>query len=140
MEFKVIETDQTHIAPRRLRPIVFITSNSERRLPEPFLRRCTYHHIEFTDKLVELAVAARKDDFKELSPEFIKMAVQRFLALRNRNLRKTPATGELLVWLKVLATAVGTYPERLEEELSKLPYLGVLLKDHQDLFELRIKN
>nr|VFK52239.1 MAG: AAA domain (dynein-related subfamily) [Candidatus Kentron sp. TUN]VFK52441.1 MAG: AAA domain (dynein-related subfamily) [Candidatus Kentron sp. TUN] len=137
MEFTIIETNQTVSAPRKLRPIVFITSNSERRLPEPFLRRCTYHHIEFTDDLIKLAVEAGKDDFGELSPEFLNMAVQRFLALRERNLRKIPATGELLVWLKVLATAVGTYPERLEEDLSKLPYLGVLLKDHQDIRELK---
>ena len=137
MEFKVIETDEVQSAPHKLRPIVFITSNSERRLPEPFLRRCVYHHIEFTDKIIELAVQARKDEFGKLSSEFLKMAVQRFLALRDRNLRKKPATGELLVWLKVLASAAGTYPEKLEEDLSKLPYLGVLLKDHQDIQEIR---
>ncbi|MCP4687588.1 MAG: MoxR family ATPase [Desulfobacterales bacterium] len=136
MDFTVTETEQTISAPRKLRPIVFITSNSERRLPEPFLRRCVYHHIEFSDRLVELAVEAREVEFKNLTPEFRKMAVQRFLALRDRNLRKSPATGELLVWLKVLSTAVGSYPEKLEEDLSKLPYLGVLLKDHQDIREL----
>nr|VFJ90194.1 MAG: AAA domain (dynein-related subfamily) [Candidatus Kentron sp. H]VFJ92390.1 MAG: AAA domain (dynein-related subfamily) [Candidatus Kentron sp. H]VFJ98980.1 MAG: AAA domain (dynein-related subfamily) [Candidatus Kentron sp. H] len=136
MAFTVMETDETIEAPRALGPIVFITSNSERRLPEPFLRRCTYHHIEFTDERVKLAVQARKDDFKALSPEFIALAVRRFLALRDRNLRKVPATGELLVWLRVLASAVGAYPETLEEDLSKLPYLGVLLKDHQDMVEL----
>nr|VFJ56795.1 MAG: AAA domain (dynein-related subfamily) [Candidatus Kentron sp. FM]VFJ57096.1 MAG: AAA domain (dynein-related subfamily) [Candidatus Kentron sp. FM]VFK11465.1 MAG: AAA domain (dynein-related subfamily) [Candidatus Kentron sp. FM] len=136
MEFTVAETGETVTAPRNLRPIVFITSNSERRLPEPFLRRCTYHHIEFTDELVRDAVEARKEDFRGLSPEFIELAVRRFLALRDRNLRKVPATGELLVWLKVLASAVGTYSAVLEEELAKLPYLGVLLKDHQDIREL----
>jgi MoxR-like ATPase len=136
MEFTVIETDETISAPKKLRPIVFITSNSERRLPEPFLRRCVYHHIEFTDKIIELAVKARKDEFENLSPEFLHMAVQRFLALRDRNLRKKPATSELLVWLRVLSAAVGTYPEKLEEDLSELPYLGVLLKDHQDIEEL----
>ncbi len=136
MKFNVIETDQEVSAPKNLRPILFITSNSERRLPGPFLRRCVYHHIEFTDKIIELAVEARQDEFKNLSPEFCKMAVQRFLALRDRNLRKSPATGELIVWLKVLSSAVGTYPEKLEEDLSRLPYLGVLLKDHQDIREL----
>nr|VFJ68744.1 MAG: ATPase family associated with various cellular activities (AAA) [Candidatus Kentron sp. DK] len=136
MQFTVIETAETIEAPASLRPIVFITSNSERRLPEPFLRRCTYHHIEFTDELVEQAVAARREEFGPLSDEFIALAVRRFLALRERNLRKTPATGELLVWLRVLASSVGTYPARLEEELSTLPYLGVLLKDHQDIQEL----
>jgi len=136
MEFRVTETDETISAPRRLAPIVFITSNSERRLPEPFLRRCVYHHIRFDDRIVERAVAGRKDEFGVLSDDFIKMALQRFLALRERSLRKAPATGELLVWLRVLALAVGTYPERLDDDLSKLPYLGVLLKDHQDIEEL----
>ncbi len=137
MEFTVIETDKTISAPRNLGPIVFITSNSERRLPEPFLRRCVYHHIRFDDKIVEQAVATRRAEFSNLSDDFLKMAMQRFLALRDRSLRKQPATGELLVWLRVLALAVGTYPERLEGDLSKLPYLGVLLKDHQDIEELR---
>lgn len=136
MEFTVAETDKTISAPRHLAPIVFITSNSERRLPEPFLRRCVYHHIRFDDKLVEQAVYSRRDEFGNLSDDFIKLALQRFLALRERSLRKQPATGELLVWLRVLALAVGTYPERLEEDLSKLPYLGALLKDHQDIEEL----
>jgi hypothetical protein len=84
---------------------------------------------------VAKAVKARNEEFKNLSPEFIKLAIRRFLALRDRNLRKKPATGELLVWLRVLALSVGTYPEFLEENLSKLPYLGVLLKDHQDIEE-----
>jgi MoxR-like ATPase len=136
MEFTVAETGETISAPRHLAPIVFITSNSERRLPEPFLRRCVYHHIRFDDRIVERAVAGRKDEFGNLGDDFIRMALQRFLALRERSLRKQPATGELLVWLRVLALAVGTYPERLDEDLSKLPYLGVLLKDHQDVEEL----
>lgn len=136
MEFTVAEMGETIRAPHGQRPIVFITSNSERRLPEPFLRRCVYHHIRFDDNLVATAVEKRKDEYAALSPDFLHMAVQRFVALRERPLRKRPSTGELLVWLRVLALAVGTYPERLEQDLSKLPYLGVLLKDHQDIEEL----
>ena len=136
MEFVVTETQAVVSAPRHLRPLVFITSNSERRLPEPFLRRCVYHHIRFSDDLVRQAVEARKDEYEGLSKEFRDMAVRRFLSLRDRNLRKQPATGELLVWLNVLSVAVGTYPERLKEDLAELPYLGVLLKDHQDIEEL----
>jgi MoxR-like ATPase len=137
MEFSVTETGEQVSAPRQLRPIVFITSNSERRLPEPFLRRCVYHHIRFDDDLVRQAVAGRKEFFSNLSDEFTSMALQRFLALRDRNLRKRPATGELLVWLEVLALAVGTTPPRLDATLAELPYLGVLLKDHQDIEDLR---
>ncbi len=139
MEFVVTETGETISAARNLRPIVFITSNSERRLPEPFLRRCVYHHIRFDDDIVRKAVESRKgEEFGALSPEFLDMAMQRFLALRDRGLRKRPATGELLMWLRVLALAVGTYPENLEEDLSRLPYLGVLLKDHQDMEETEV--
>lgn len=137
MEFKVPEINETVAAPRNLAPIVFITSNSERRLPEPFLRRCVYHHIRFDDHLIYQAVNSRRDEYHALSDSFLKMAIKRFLALREHSLRKQPATGELLVWLRVLALAIDTVPERLEEDLSQLPYLGVLLKDHQDQEELQ---
>ncbi len=136
MEFTVTETGKKVSAPANMRPIVFITSNSERRLPEPFLRRCVYHRIRFDDDLIATAVEKRKHEYAELDEDFLKMAVRRFLALRDRDLRKKPSTGELLVWLRVLALAVGTYPENLDRDLSKLPYLGVLLKDHQDLEDL----
>ncbi|MGH7492677.1 MAG: AAA family ATPase [bacterium] len=136
MEFTVVETDETISASKAKRPIVFITSNSERRLPEPFLRRCVYHHIRFDDDLVAKAVEKRKDEYARLSDDFIKLAMQRFLALRDRTLRKRPSTSEFLVWLRVLALTVGASPERLDQDLSKLPYLGVLLKDHQDIEEL----
>jgi MoxR-like ATPase len=136
MEFTVVETGETIAAPKGMRPIVFITSNSERRLPEPFLRRCVYHNITFNDDLVAKAVEKRRDEYANLSADFVKLAMQRFLALRDRTLRKRPSTGEFLVWLRVLALTVGTYPERLDQDLSKLPYLGVLLKDHQDIEEL----
>ncbi len=137
MEFTVAETGDTIFAPIERRPIVFITSNSERRLPEPFLRRCVYHHIRFDDDLVAKAVERRSHQFPGLSRGFLKLAVERFLALRDSGLRKKPATGELLVWLRVLALAVGTYPEKLDKDLSRLPYLGVLLKDHQDIEDLK---
>ena len=136
MEFTVRETQEPINAPAEMRPIVVITSNSERRLPEPFLRRCVYHHIQFDDKLAWRAVEVRlkRGEYGKLSEGFLKMALQRFLDLRARSLRKPPATGELLVWLRVLALATGTSPTRLDErDLSKLPYLGTLLKDHEDM-------
>jgi MoxR-like ATPase len=136
MEFTIVETQENIAADKAQRPIVFITSNSERRLPEPFLRRCVYHHIRFTDELVNKAVKSRMDEYKNLHPDLLELAVKRFLKLRDASLRKRPATGELLVWLRVLALAAGTYPERLNEDLSKLPYLGTLLKDHQDIEDL----
>jgi MoxR-like ATPase len=138
MEFWVAETQELVKAPPDKRPIVFITSNSERRLLEPFLRRCVYHQIRFDDDLIKRAMEKHREEYRQLSDEFLKLAMRRFLALRERNLRKKPATGEFLVWLRVLALAVDKKPTELEEDLAKLPYLGVLLKDHQDIEELGV--
>jgi MoxR-like ATPase len=66
MEFTIAETQETIRAPKAQRPLVFITSNSERRLPEPFLRRCVYHHIRFDDELVMRAVDKRRDEYAVL--------------------------------------------------------------------------
>ena len=137
MEFVIQETGETISAPKNLRPIVFITSNSERRLPEPFLRRCVYHHINFSYDLVKKAIASRRDEFGTLSNDFLEMAVDRFMALRERNLRKKPATGELIVWLRILGLHnYSNQMEALSKDLSQLPYLGTLLKDRQDIEEL----
>ncbi len=142
MRFVISETAEEVEAPAELRPIVVITSNSERRLPEPFLRRCVYHHILFDDDLVARVVEKRRQLYPAISDELVRLAVQRFLRLRDRDLRKIPATGELLQWLQVLSHAYGTNPEELQHRLSdphklrNLPYLGVLLKDHQDMDEL----
>ena len=84
MEFTIIETGENVEAPRALTPIVFITSNSERRLPEAFLRRCVYHHIRFDDRLAEKVLLSRRGEYANLSDDFLKMALDRFLSLRDR--------------------------------------------------------
>ncbi len=145
MEFVIAETRELVRPETRMRPLVFITSNSERRLPEPFLRRCVYHHIGFNDTIVERAVAAhaqQRPELNQLSGELLKLAIRRFLDLRAEDaLRKKPATGELLVWLRMLALAAGMDADKLREQLktkdlSALPYLGTLLKDHHDMEEV----
>jgi MoxR-like ATPase len=124
-------------ARRDLRPIVFITSNQERRLPEAFLRRCAYYHIVFSKELLEKAVRKRKEEeFPELSEGFLALALERFLALRELNLRKPPATAEFLLWLRVLASRTGVSLPTLSQNLSALPYLSLLIKDRQDLRRL----
>jgi MoxR-like ATPase len=138
MEFTITETEQLISSSLSMRPMVFITSNSERRLPEPFLRRCVYHHIEFDSRVLEKAIQNRMHEFTGLSDDFIQIALERFLTLRSKALRKVPATGEFLVWLRVLAMTADLNPRRLEEDLSKLPYLGVLLKDHQDVRDITV--
>lgn len=145
MQFKVRELksktgDYVVGESNPIRPLVFITSNSERRLPEAFLRRCVFHHIAFDGQLLQEVTEAHKPDFAGLGDSFLHLAMQRFLGLRNQHLRKPPATGEFLVWLRVMALAAGTDAETLQRLLiqldsydRELPYLGVLLKDRHDL-------
>ena len=78
-EFAVPELNRT-IRRRGLPPVVVITSNSERRLPEPFLRRCVFHHIEFTEDLLRRVIAARSGDFPNLREDVREAAIQRFRA------------------------------------------------------------
>jgi len=118
------------------RPIVVITSNSERRLPEPFLRRCIFHYITFNELLLEKAVNARKDEYPDLSTEFLQLAISHFIDLRKQNLRKKPGTSEFLTWLRVMSVASNVEIQTLEKDLSHLPYLGTLLKDHADIEEI----
>ena len=119
-------------------PVVVITSNSERRLPEPFLRRCIFHHIEFTEELLRRAVAARVGDFPSLTEDVREAAILRFLELRGREIRKRPATAELLVWLTVIAARGDVTVEELRNcRLSELPALSTLIKDRDDLAVLR---
>ncbi|MCP4346423.1 MAG: MoxR family ATPase [Desulfobacterales bacterium] len=136
MEFTVAETKEPVSASKEKRPIVFITTNSERQLPDPFLRRCVYHHIEFNSDLLKRVVEKRKKEYSNLSSDFIETAMRHFLALRKKTLRKQPSTGEFLVWLRVLTLRIQNHPQQLEQDLSRLPYLSVLLKDHQDIKEL----
>ena len=119
-------------------PVVVITSNSERRLPEPFLRRCIFHHIEFTPDLVRRAVRARSaSDFPDLPPEVQEAAIARFLELRTRELSKRPATAELLAWLAVLAARGSVRLEDLRDcPLRHLPALTALVKSRDDLAAL----
>ncbi len=113
-------------------PVVVITSNSERRLPEAFLRRCVFHHIEFTDDLLKKAVAARRPQLAALSQELVDAALDRFRELRGKPLRKKPATAEFLAWLTVLS-AHGIDSGKLRSSpLFQLPHLSVLVKDRDD--------
>jgi MoxR-like ATPase len=130
--FDVPETGQHVEGDRRVRPIVVITSNSERPLPAPFLRRCIYRHLELDPATIRRVVTMRRREFPGLSDDFLRLAVERFLELRKKNLRRKPGTSELLVWLRVLELAGEERLGRLEG----LPYAGALLKDHHDLGDL----
>ncbi|HEV7397522.1 MAG TPA: MoxR family ATPase [Pyrinomonadaceae bacterium] len=145
MQFKVAETQQL-VPPRpnkANRPIVFITSNSERRLPEPFLRRCVYHHIYFSEELLALAVQKRREEYSDLSDDFLKLAIRRFMSLRE-GANKPPSTGEFLVWLRVVSyhskvksPGLEGLLEQVKDEHAALPYAGLLLKNDQDWEKIR---
>ncbi len=136
MEFHVYETRKTVVA--RHRPIVFITSNNEKELPDAFLRRCFFHYIQFPDRDTMQAIV--DVHFPGLKPALLKEAMEVFFGLRDiPGLKKKPSTSELIDWLKLLV-AEDIPPEALHsaDENTVLPPLhGALLKNEQDvhLFE-----
>lgn len=117
----------------RHRPVVIITSNRESQLPDPFLRRCVFHHIEFPgDELLRRILDERLGHLN-LAAELRDRVVARFTALRQvEKLQKRPATSEMLTWARVLERA-GVTPQDLEADLGSLPYLGTMLKTREDL-------
>lgn len=132
MEFYVYETQQTIKAVQR--PIVIITSNNEKDLPDAFLRRCFFHYIKFPD---DLEMAKIVDvHFPEIKPKLLTQALVRFFELRNvAGLKKKPSTSELLDWLKLLV-AEDIEPQVLRDSNPNnaiMPLYGALLKNEQDL-------
>ena len=88
MRFRIKETNEEIVCDEALRPILFITSNDERRLPDAFLRRCVSHHIELTDDLLRDAIKAHAGRFPALGQEFIDLAIRRFMAHPQPDARK----------------------------------------------------
>ncbi len=114
-------------------PLIVITSNSERRLPDPFLRRCIFHVMKLTEKLVHDAVEARAGDFPQLGVDARAAAQRRFFELRAKDLAKKPSTAELLVWLTILG-ALGIDAERIKTaRWTNMPARAALFKDQDDL-------
>ncbi|WIY68547.1 MoxR family ATPase [Aquidulcibacter paucihalophilus] len=136
MEFYVQETDETIRA--EVRPIVIITSNNEKELPDAFLRRCFFHYIRFPDDQTMKAIV--EVHFPGIKPRLVSEALKTFYEIRETpGLKKKPSTSELLDWLKLLLVD-DVDPETLREKSpNKLipPLHGALLKNEQDvhLFE-----
>ncbi len=126
MRFKVIETDEEVVAKQR--PVVVITSNNEKDLPDAFLRRCVFHFIEFPERdLMQRIVHVHHPD---LADRMVDQALGVFYELRAfSRLRKRPSTSELIDWLAALKSA-GISSVKLDEQL---PFIGALLKREQDL-------
>jgi len=126
MRFNVLETGDEIVA--RERPVVVITSNNEKELPDAFLRRCVFHFIDFPDtELMKRIVSVHHPNVAEA---LVDQALSVFSEIRAMTrLRKRPSTSELIDWIAVLRKS-GATSVRLEREL---PFLGALLKKEQDL-------
>jgi MoxR-like ATPase len=126
MEFHIPETRETVKAKQR--PIVLITSNAEKELPDAFLRRCVFHYIEFPDEeMMERIVRVHVPD---LDKRLLDLAVQAFYWLRDvPGLQKKPSTSELIDWVQALARG-GVDPQEIA---ARLPFMGVLLKKDHDV-------
>jgi MoxR-like ATPase len=130
MRFHVMETGDEVRAKQR--PMVIITSNNEKELPDAFLRRCVFHFIDFPDveQMREIVAVHHPDVEKRL----LEQVLVKFYWLRDqKELRKRPSTSELIDWITALLRA-GADPSHLE---SELPFMGALLKNEQDSRAIR---
>lgn len=133
MEFYINETKETVKA--KVRPIVIITSNAEKELPDAFLRRCIFHYITFPD--AELMKQIVNAHFENLEEHLLEQAMKTFYWIRDiRDIRKKPSTSEFIDWLRALMLG-GIDPDKIREQL---PYLGVLMKKDEDLETVKQMN
>lgn len=125
MRFQIMETGRTVEA--RYRPVVVITSNAEKELPDAFLRRCVFHYIAFPDKgMMRKIIEVHHPSLEE---ELLSQCLTRFYWLRQQTeLRKRPSTSELIDWISALVRG-GLNKNKLEKDF---PFLGVLIKKESD--------
>ena len=130
MEFYIHETKRTVKAKHR--PIVIITSNAEKELPDAFLRRCIFHYIDFPN--AELMEEIVRTHYPDVEGKLLKDAMEVFYWIRSiKDIRKKPSTSELIDWVNALQ--IGGIPtDRLREEL---PFIGVVVKKDEDLETLK---
>ena len=130
MEFYINETKETVKAKHR--PIVIITSNAEKELPDAFLRRCIFHYIDFPDtQQMEEIVRVH---FPDVEDNLLKQAMDVFYAIRGiRDIRKKPSTSELIDWVNALQ--LGGIPT--DKIKATLPFIGVVVKKDEDLEVVR---
>lgn len=132
MEFYCYETRE--LIRARHRPLVFITSNNEKELPDAFLRRCFFHYIQFPDAATMQRIV--NIHFPHLKQDLLNAAMQIFYDLRQApGLKKKPTTSELLDWLKLLVAeniSLSALPNQ-DNNIKTPPLLGALLKNEQDL-------
>ena len=130
MRFVVLETGDEVKA--RERPVVVVTSNAEKELPDAFLRRCVFHYIDFPDEAQMRSIV--DVHFPGLPEALLARALQVFFALREvPGLRKRPSTSELLDWIRVLLASGARLPDEATVAPDRLPFLGTLIKLQEDV-------
>ncbi len=130
MEFYIPETKQTIKAKQR--PIVIITSNAEKELPDAFLRRCIFHYIEFPDEAQMEEII--KVHFAHIEENLLQQVLETFYWIRGMyQIQKKPSTSEVIDWLQALQLS-GISPEQIRQQI---PFAGVLLKKNEDLDNLK---
>lgn len=132
MEFFCYETQERIVAKHR--PIILITSNNEKELPDAFLRRCFFHYIDFPDKKTMREIVAVH--YPHLQEKLLAEAMEIFFGLREtQGLKKKPSTSELIDWLKLLSAddTVSGSLHQIRREQGLPPMLGALLKNEQDI-------
>ena len=126
MEFYIPETKETIKA--KVRPIVIITSNAEKELPDAFFRRCIFHYIEFPN--AEMMAEIIKVHFNNIDEYLLEKVLEAFYLIRDvRDVQKKPSTSEVIDWIQALAIS-GIDPDTIKETV---PFAGVLLKKNEDL-------
>lgn len=132
MEFYIHETKENIVAKER--PIVIITSNAEKELPDAFLRRCIFHYIDFPEE--ELMSEIVRTHYPNVKENLLKNAMDVFYQIRSvRDVRKKPSTSELIDWIQALQ--IGGIPE--EQIKENLPFVGVMVKKDEDLEAIKHK-
>jgi MoxR-like ATPase len=130
MRFHVAETDEWVAAVQR--PVVVVTSNSEKELPDAFLRRCVFHYIDFPDQ--EQLRAIVEVHFPGLPEELLLRAFKVFFGLREvPGLRKRPSTSEFLDWIRALLASGARLPDQEIPDLKSVQFLGTLVKMQEDV-------
>ena len=132
MEFYIHETKRTVKAKKR--PIVIITSNAEKELPDAFLRRCIFHYIDFPE--ADLMEDIVRTHFPNVEENVLKNAFDVFYDIRAmKDVRKKPSTSELIDWINILMIS-GIPVEKIKKEL---PFIGVVVKKDEDLETVKTK-
>jgi MoxR-like ATPase len=132
MEFRVPELGTTYRAASR--PVVVITSNSERQLPDPFLRRCVFHRIDFPEGPRLQAILAERLGHLDLARRLIEVAAAKFQQIRDiPGWEKKPSTAELIAWVRVLQRSGFDADALAAQSLNDVPFVGTLAKTQHDV-------